>query len=125
MIGEDIKLKYESKYIQSVLKEDSEYIVSEQRRLIQQKSLIKTGGLLQSLNSNVSVRSAGAGGAASIQYIGLIRLLDMKNKKRKSYRLYNRILYGVIYNRTVAKISFGYSEEIIRKLQSEEIKIKL
>lgn len=128
MIGDNIKSAYESKYIQSVLTEDSKYIVSEQKKLINRIGLVKSGKLLNSLSSNITVKQQGDKGAiASIEYIGKIRLLDIKSNRRKtkSYKLYNKILYGVLYNRTVAKIAFGYSNEVIKKLQREDTKIVL
>lgn len=111
-----------AKYTADILTEDIELIRRLQSKVVETYDLFETGELKKSLRGFFSVNDEGTGKKASVRYVNYLRFLDMPNVKRKreAYHLYNRIVFGIIYNRTIGKLIHGYTDEIKAKYESEE-----
>jgi len=68
------------------------------------------------------VEQNGSGKKVWVRYVSYLRFLDMASvrRKRSQYHLYNRIVFGIIYNRTVRSLVYGYTDEIRAKYESED-----
>lgn len=110
---------YKRRFITDVLAEESAYIKSEQMRVANEWGLFETGELKRTLQGHFSVGAEGAGGRSSLSYVKYIRFLDMKNVagRKKGYEIYNKIVYGITYNRIVRRIAFGFTQEIIDRMK--------
>jgi len=108
-----------------VLREDAQLITSEQLSTVRDFALLDSGSLQNSIQSAANVDNSAIGTRLRFTFVKHIRFLDMKNtvRKRKSFVLYNKIIFGIIYNRTVARLMFGYSDSI-RKAIRNELQIK-
>lgn len=119
------KLKIESTFISAVLKDTAELIQSRQRQVAEDWGLFESGDLKRSLQGHFSVANMESGGHLTMRYLTYARWLDMQNPNRKvkkeGYHLYNRIVFGVLYNPTVNALRFGLTDDI-RTLLSKKIK---
>ena len=66
---------------------------------------------LQSAQANASKDGA------MVEYPKYIRFLDMK--KKGNYRIYNRQLWGVIYNETLPELKYGLSSIVRAQMRSQ------
>jgi hypothetical protein len=105
-----------STFISAVLRETAETIQSRQRQVASEWNLFESGDLKRSLQGHFSVNASDGGGKLSMSYLSYARFLDMNNPnrkiKREGYHLYNRIVFGVLYNPTVAALQYGLTDEI-------------
>lgn len=72
---------------------------------------VRTGTLLKSVqNPNFTI--AGINGTFQVNaYIPLhMRFLDMK--KKGNWKIYNRQVWGILYNNSIRDLKYGYGEEI-------------
>lgn len=113
----DARIKTE--YVSQVLKESAEAIRAGQQKAAEEWNLFDTGELKKSLLGHFSVRHNEGGAALSMQYLRYARFLDMKDPRRKDktakregYHLYNRIAFGIAYNKTLNEIRYGLTEDI-------------
>jgi hypothetical protein len=109
-------------FMREVLNEDITYIKEEQQVVAEYYQLFEprtTGNLLNSIRNKFTLSDQGLGFKAEINYVKYIRFLDMKHvqQKRKSYHLYNRIIWGVLFNRTTDKLLYGFTEEVKDRLR--------
>jgi hypothetical protein len=119
-IAKRINDKYQNRYVEKVLTEDAEYIAQEQTKLVSAYNLFETGALKSSLQGNFTVQGDNAK-TLRMRYVKYMRFLDMKSvrSKRKQYHIYNKILFGVLYNRTYRKLIFGFTETVKQEIISE------
>lgn len=77
-----------------------------------QKGLNRQSGVLENslANPDYYLRSEGETFNIAANYPIYIRFLDMKSKG--NWKLYNRIIWGVLYNNALKDIRFGYGKEI-------------
>jgi hypothetical protein len=109
-------------FVSEVLTETAMYIRSEQLKVVEEWDLFEGGALKQSLTGHFSVNHSDGGGRLSMRYLNYARFLDMPDRrntrrlKREGYHLYNRIVYGILYNRTIPVLKYGFTEEIKKKV---------
>lgn len=60
---------------------------------------------------------------ASLRYLAYTRFLDMadprRSKMREGYHLYNRILYGILYNEIIPGLRYGYLDQVRDQMKAE------
>lgn len=93
-------------------------LLKEQAGILKTHYSRRSGGLISMLTGrNFDVIMLSTGVKLIINYLKYIRFLDMKKtamgKKKKVYQpIYNRPLYGYIYNVTYPRLRYGLSENI-------------
>jgi len=111
------------KFISNVLSETFTNILKEQDKAIDDYNLNKTGLLRSRAKRHFSVNMIDKGAKATLSVLKYLRFLDMRELKnmhrRRQYHLYNRILYGHIYNPMLAKLFTGYTEEIKQQIAKQ------
>lgn len=106
-------------YIKEVLKEDTIYISQQQEIVVNYWELFETDTLKSSIKKAWRLQDSSIGMKADISYVKYIRFLDMNSNirlNRDGYHLYNKIIWGVLMNRTVAKIVWGFTEDIKNRI---------
>ena len=125
MISENIT---KQQFIVDILKRDVENIYATQR-LIAEKNIyikgkdlktskrkgptigVKTGSLLKSLqNPNYSISAEGSKFIVSARIVKHMRFLDMKSIG--NWKIYNRQVWGILYNNSLKEIKYGYGQEL-------------
>ena len=88
-------------------------------------NLFDSGQLTRSLvgGSNFTITNDDNSVHASLRYLAYTRFLDMaddrRKKKREGYHLYNRILWGVLYNEILPQLKAGYVPEVKAQMEAE------
>ena len=126
MITEEIINK---RFIDGVLKRDIKLIYNTQEGVVKNYLTSRTGNLMH-LISSAPFDSQGTT-ARPIYYMRLLtylRFLDIKYRKgkdriskliRRNLALYNRVVWGVLYNETFPAIRYGMNEDIRREIINE------
>ncbi|MCT4604470.1 MAG: hypothetical protein N4A59_16400 [Marinifilum sp.] len=108
------RLKQE--YLSSVLSETFQMISDLQNQTVEEWGLFDSGDLKKSIRKHFTYQPFDDGGAISVRILNYARFLDMKNPnrqlKREGYHLYNRIVFGVLYNRTLPALKYGFTDEL-------------
>ena len=114
--------RIKTEFISSVLRQTADRIMLEQNRVAEAWNLFKedgSGDLKRSLQGNFSINAAGEGGKLRFRYLTYFRFLDMpdprrkiRQAKREGYHLYNRIMFGNIYNYAVPELMWGFTNEV-------------
>ncbi|MDE5750105.1 MAG: hypothetical protein K2H87_04980 [Duncaniella sp.] len=77
-----------------------------------------SGYLVRALSSPAVEAWKGAlGSHATLDYPLYIRFLDMR--EHGNYKIYNRQIWGILYNDTWNRIRFGFTHEVREKLRAE------
>ena len=83
----------------------------------------KSGELKRSLQGHFSVANQDGAAKLSMRVLAYSRFLDIPDKrrtlsiaKREGYHLYNRIVFGILYNNTWQKLSYGFTEEVRERM---------
>ena len=109
MITEDI---IKETYIQRIVKRDRNIINNVQRRVVR-KYFYDTGTLYNFLTSRPFSMK---GTVFWFRILPYLRFLDIKYsyemKARREMALYNRVIWGVLYNETIPDIRYGYTQDI-------------
>lgn len=110
------ELRIKTQFISAVLRETAEIIQSKQQKAVDEYDLFESGRLRKSLTGHFSVGSQSGGGSLTMRYLPYMRMLDMNDPRRKwkkdGYHLYNRIVFGVLYNPTINTLQYGLTEDI-------------
>lgn len=115
-----------------ILRESAELIREKQREVQQDYNLFgETGELAKSLKGGFTVRDFDSGAILTMNYLVYARFLDMKyfktegaRKKRKNeYHIYNRLVFGYIYNQTMHELKFGFTDETQQLIRNKLIEI--
>lgn len=113
----DIRIK--SEYVSQVLRESAMAIREGQNQVAEEWNLFDTGRLKDWLQGHFSFQSQAGGGKLSMRYLKYARFLDMKDDrrsqklaKREGYHLYNHLVFGIIYNKTLDEIRYGLTDDI-------------
>jgi hypothetical protein len=118
-------LRIKTAFIGAVLRETAEIIQSKQRKAVEEWNLFESGRLRKSLTGHFSVGSQDGGGNLTMRYLPYMRMLDMEDPRRKwkkdGYHLYNKIVFGVLYNPTINTLQWGLTEDI-REAIGEDLK---
>lgn len=106
-------------------------IYSTQEEVVRNNFQLRSGHLLTSLSAhNFSAESQGFQRKFFVRILPYLRFLDMAYRlrkdrvgkfKRSNLALYNRVVWGVLYNETFPELSFGFTDEV-RKTVGKKIK---
>jgi len=113
------ELRIQSVFISAVLNDTAKLIYAKQNQVAEEWDLFEhhgTGRLKQSLQGYFSVASSEGSGRLSMRYLTYARWLDMQDNRRKmkkeGYHLYNRIVFGVLYNPTFNALMYGLTDDV-------------
>ncbi len=104
--------------VSSIFYDTADELLKEQAGIAETYYNRRSGDLISNLTGrNFAVMSSSRGVRLIIDYIKYIRFLDLKKtakgKKKKNYHpIYNRPLYGYIYNITYPKLQNGLSNNV-------------
>jgi hypothetical protein len=104
--------------VASVFYETAEDVLKEQAGILKTYYNKRSGDTLSNLTGrNFDIMKSSRNVKMIINYINSIRFLDLKKtatgkKKRLYHPIYNRPLYGYIYNFTYPKLSYGLMANI-------------
>lgn len=102
----------------SILRESAEMIRTEQTQIASEWNLMRTGRLQSELSmQHFSVRDFETGARLTMRVLTYMRFLDMKglakgNAKRQAYHLYNKVVFGYLYNQTMPALKYGFTNEV-------------
>jgi len=142
MISEGI---IKSEYVRQILKRDSDYIRSVQAKVIQEANLIKSGMLSYDIRGQSAAKILQGEGIhlLTVTFLKYLRFIDIKSNRKKATRhikinvgthyerkhkemplrrnlaLYNRVVFGRLYNETKTDLKAGYTEEIKTKIRKD------
>ncbi|MBI9052459.1 MAG: hypothetical protein JEY96_01495 [Bacteroidales bacterium] len=123
MISENI---IKGRFIAQVLDRDAKFINKEQAQVVQDynlfgpnKKLYQT--LINQSQGHFSLSVNESSAKLTLRYLKYLRFLDIKDvkKNRANYHLYNRIVFGRIYNETLAGLKYGYTKSVQQGLEAE------
>lgn len=132
-------------FVRQILKRDSDYIRSEQAKVIDEADLIKSGFLRYDIRGQNAAKIVQGEGLhmLSVSFLKYLRFIDIKSNRRKpsfyikvnigtNYErrhkemplrrhlaLYNRVVFGRLYNETKTDLKAGYTEEIKNKVRKD------
>ena len=112
-------------FVFGILTEDAERIRSLQQKVIADYNLKDSGKLFENMKGNFSVNAIDGKSSLRMSYLTYARFLDLNDPRRramkKGYQLYNRIVFGVIYNHTYINLKYGFTDkvrgDIVRQLK--------
>lgn len=120
MISEGI---LKAQFINRVLERDQRFILNTQRKVIAD-NYHRVGTLFQHLSSHpISVHGSGSKVTMALNYLTYLRFLDISSKRDKNLRsdlsLYNRVIWGRLYNETLLDLRSGYNQEIEENIYNQ------
>lgn len=112
-------------FVSSILQRDAERIRAEQEQVASDWNLYESGKLKSMLRGHFSINATTDGGSLSMRHLVYARFLDMstgrsrviRQARREGYHLYNRILFGNLYNRTLPGLKYGFTEQVQDDIQ--------
>lgn len=142
MISEAIIKK---EFVRQILKRDSDFIRSEQARVIDEANLVKSGTLRYDIRGQSGAKILQGEGLhlLSVSFLKYLRFIDIKSNRKKTSEyikvnigtnydrrhkympirrhlaLYNRVIFGRLYNETKTDLKAGYTEEIKNKIRKD------
>jgi len=141
MISEEIVKK---EFVRQILKRDSDYIKGIQAQVIEESGLIKTGSLSFDIRSQSGTKILQTSGLQmlTVSFLKYLRFIDIssnrkgsthikvniannyekRNKEmplRRNLALYNRVIFGRLYNETRSDIANGYTQEIQKNIREQ------
>lgn len=103
-------------YLSRVLSESSNLIGDLQSHAVTEWGLIDSGRLKKETGKYFTMHRLDSGERLTGRVLAYTRFLDMKDPNRKvrrqGFHLYNRIVYGVLYNRTLPALKTGFTDEL-------------
>lgn len=115
-------------YVREILERDAKFINETQGKVISENLRRVSGRLLRSIYSkDFQVQSDENRMMLQFNFLRYLRFLDIKSSmdqfKNKELRsklaLYNRVIYGRLYNETRSDIKFGLTEQVKEKIKAE------
>ena len=114
------ELRIKTAFVSEVLRDTAETIRAEQSKTAIEWNLFNTGELEKSLKGHFSLASSGDESRLSMRYLTYARILDMKDPRRKlrreGYHLYNRIIFGHLYNITLPRLKYGFTDDVKKSI---------
>lgn len=114
------KLRIKTQFASAILAQTAQAIREEQQQVAQEWSLFDSMKLKRMLEGHFSVSNTETGSRLSMSYLVYARFLDMADPRRKvnreGYHLYNRIVFGILYNRTLSALKFGFTDDIRKSM---------
>lgn len=103
------------RFIDKILREEATTIKQMQREVIDDYHLKnRSGELRKSVFGGFNISESGIGTRLSLTYVKYLRFLDMDrewiNSRREGLHLYNRIVFGRVYNDTRTRIMYAYKD---------------
>lgn len=112
-----------TQFVNRILERDQRYILDTQRKVIAD-NYHRVGRLLQHLSSHpISIHGSGSKVTMVLNYLTYLRFLDISAKRNKKSRsdlsLYNRVIWGRLYNETLQDLRSGYNQEIEENIYNQ------
>ena len=107
-----------SMYRSQILSETAKSIFTEQEEVVREWNLIDSGHLLEELRKeHFQIEDFETGGRLIMRVLTYMRLLDQKgiakgSPRRKAYHLYNKIIFGYVYNKTLPALKYGFTADV-------------
>lgn len=101
------------KFVDQILKEEAEIIKGLQMDVADEWGLNDDSGeLRKSLRGHFTVTELGSGTQLTMRYVKYLRFIDMPwvASRKKGLHLYNRIVFGRVYNDTHLRLRLAYRE---------------
>lgn len=120
-------------YVREILERDAKYINETQAEVISENLRRVSGRLLRSIYRNdFQIQADDNRMMLQFNFLRYLRFLDIKSSmdkfKSKDLRsklaLYNRVIYGRLYNETRSDIKYGFTEQIKERIRMELEKAK-
>ncbi|WP_320998109.1 hypothetical protein [Butyricimonas paravirosa] len=108
-----IKKYVKPKFVDKILAEEAEVIKGLQMEAADDWGLNDDSGeLRKSLRGHFSVTQLGEGTRLTMRYVKYLRFIDMPwvATRKKGLHLYNRIVFGRVYNDTYLRLKLAYRE---------------
>ena len=101
------------------------YCVGSSKKKTQGHGEVKSDKFIETYlrGQQASIMHNGASFIMSSKVLTRIRFLDMK--KYGNYQIYNRQLYGILYNETMPRIKFQFYDQVQNQMQNLQQEIKL
>lgn len=143
MITESIVKK---EFVRQILKRDSDYIREVQTKVIEDNKLINIGSLLLDVRGQSGTKILQGAGMhmLTVKFLKYLRFIDIKSNSKKkpsqyvkiniannherlhkymplrrNLALYNRVIFGRLYNETRTDIGAGYTEAIRKNIREQ------
>lgn len=141
MISEQIIKK---EFVRQILVRDSEYIRAEQEKVIQDAGLVKTGFLSLDIRGQSGTKILQGEGMhmLTVRFLKYLRFIDIKSNRkvskhikinisnnyekrhremplRRNLALYNKVIFGRLYNETRTDLKYAYTDEIRKKITEQ------
>ena len=120
------RARIKTAFVSAVLRQDAEFIRQQQNKIATDWNLFDTGELQKSLQGHFSVADLEGGAALSMRYLTYFRFLDMPSNnrmvrhiKREGYHAYNRTVFGILYNNTMPRLKYGFTEEVEQQIRQQ------
>lgn len=96
-------------------------IKEEQLQVVRDHGLFESGELEKKMKGHFNVDVQTASASMTLSYVTYTRFLDMKDVRRKrySYHLYNRIIFGHLYGALLGELLFGYTDDVKAEVEKE------
>lgn len=120
-------------YVREILERDAKFINETQGKVISENLRRVSGRLLRSIYRNdFQIQADDNRMMLQFNFLRYLRFLDIKSSmdkfKSKDLRsklaLYNRVIYGRLYNETRSDIKYGFTEQIKDRIRMELEKAK-
>lgn len=120
-------------YVREILERDAKFINETQGKVISENLRRVSGRLLRSIyRKDFQIQADDNRMMLQFNFLRYLRFLDIKNTmdkfKSKDLRsklaLYNRVIYGRLYNETRSDIKYGFTEQIKERIRLELEKAK-
>jgi hypothetical protein len=132
-------------FVRQILKRDSDYIRQFQAKVVEEAGLMKSGELLLDLRGQSGAKILQGEGMhlLSVSFLKYLRFQDInsnsksgkkrakidvgnnyerRNKEmplRRHLALYNKVIFGRLYNETKTDLKYGYTEEIKKQITEQ------
>jgi len=115
-------------YVREILERDAKFINETQGKVISENLRRVSGRLLRSIYSkDFQIQSDENRMMLQFNFLRYLRFLDIKSSmdqfKNKELRsklaLYNRVIYGRLYNETRSDIKYGLTEQVKERIKTE------
>lgn len=114
--GRITKSALKGRFVEKVLEEEATIIKQTQEDAVDEYALgIQSGQLRACLKGHFSVDSMSGGPRLTMSYVHYLRVLEINPPNRGSFvreglNLYNKIVFGRLYNDTKNRIAWGYHD---------------
>lgn len=116
----------EQRYMTEVFTNTAEMIREMQQETVEEYNLFDTGELKKMLQGHFSTGNTEGGAKLSMRYLSYTRFLDMRDErrtlstaKREGYHLYNRIVFGILYNQTRPQLIYGFTDDVKQRIYQQ------